>query len=201
MGNTLEVMSVDDDKTFLKLTSVYIKGYLKDCRVSEYSDPSMGLSRLKTNPHKSPDILLVDLCMEEPNGLQFINQINQHYQWKGLSRPPFKIVLVTAYWDFEGICTHPGCLAFDPCSMQYPDSPLTGSRYCTKLPIDACVPKPINKDKLRDIFDPEGAISKTYFSQLDDLVINPDSPPRDYARILRRAQNARKAKTRQGHSK
>ncbi len=201
MGRPLEVMSVDDDKIFLKLTSVYIKGYLRDCRISEYSDPSMGLFRLKTNPHKSPDILLVDLCMEEPNGLQFINQINQHYQWKGMSRPPFKIVLITAYWDFEGVCTHPGCHAIDPCSMQYPDSPLTGSRYCPRLPIDACVPKPINKDKLKEIFDPTGAISKTYFKHLDELVITPEAPPRDYERILNKARKERELQEKSSQNK
>ena len=140
-------MLVDEDTVSLKLMAYYIKGYVKSSRVTTYSDASDALEVLKTSPDNHPDILTISLYMTEMNGLSFIHRLNEHYQKKYGNRPPYRIVLLAGLLENEQIDTEQQTFYEHPDIIHFLE-PAGISNHNVFLPIDACVSKPVNKEKL-----------------------------------------------------
>ncbi len=143
----LRVMLVDEDTVSLKLMAYYIKGYVKSSRVTTYSDASDSLNMLKSSPENHPDILILSLYMTEINGLSFIHQLNEYYQKTYGSRPPYRIVLLAGLLENEQIDTEHQTFYEHPDIIHFLE-PAGISKQDIVLPIDACVSKPVNKEKL-----------------------------------------------------
>ncbi len=147
----LKVMIVDDDNTCLILTAITIESYFKNSQVRIFFDALSALDYLKSSDDNYPDILISDFQMPDMNGLELIDHINEFFRIQYNSPLPFRIMLYSGFLEFNQICAKDGNRKNTSCLLRHLYN--GGGLPCSKLPITACMRKPINKDMLNYIMD------------------------------------------------
>lgn len=105
-GASCRVLVVDDEPEFRS----WLKAMLNDSGdfhlVGEVSNGSEALQLI---PSLLPDLLIADMYMPEPDGLEVVRYVQQHYS-------DIKAILVSAHEDrvYERLAREEGALAFIP---------------------------------------------------------------------------------------
>ncbi len=88
------MLVVDDDRDFVRLIGRMLMNPLRDFTVMyAYS----GLEALQIVEHAPPDILLIDMCLPDMDGLQVIETIRSTPKYAGM-----RIIVIAAYEESDG---------------------------------------------------------------------------------------------------
>lgn len=150
-SNAKKIVIIDSDSVCLALTVITIKNHFKHCMINIFSDALLALEFITTTDNH-PDIVLTDVHLPRMNGLEFITRINEYFRNTFQSPPPFDIFSYSSYLDFDQICDRTGTGYDHLCALRYINDG-SGEKPCSKLPIKACLRKPVNKDMLNFMMD------------------------------------------------
>lgn len=89
----IRVVVVDDHDIVRKGIIAYLQ---TDTEINIIGEADSGLTGAKLIIDKKPDVVLMDLMMEDGNGIEATRQVMEHY-------PECKIIILTSYYDDEQV--------------------------------------------------------------------------------------------------
>ena len=105
---TIKVALLDDDSLFVHLLADFINGH-KSTTVVLATQNAADLLKWLNDTDQLPDVLLLDLKMQEMNGVQVTQHLQQHF-------PSIKIIVISSHYQrsFLGFMLKAGVCAFLP---------------------------------------------------------------------------------------
>jgi hypothetical protein len=146
-----KIILADEDLTCLKLTEIYLRGFLRTCELVPCPSEKKVLDALRTCSPAYPDYLITNLYVSDLHGLELIRKVKEYFLQQYNCRPPFPIILLLDCCTFDKAFLEPDLLEEHPCihkSMVLADL----HDAFTGLPIDGCIFKPPEKERLDDVF-------------------------------------------------
>lgn len=146
------IILADENLTSLKLMEVYIKGFLQTCEVVPCASDKKVMEAVRNYSAGYPDYLIANLYVSDLHGLELLHKVKDYFLQQYNCRPPFPIILLLDCCNFQKACLDPSLLPEHSCIQR--SMMITGVQNTfSSLPVDGCMFKPIDKERLMGLFD------------------------------------------------